>query len=373
MPRKAGTEDTYSWVALHLTPGLGNRSIQRLVDRLGSPAQVLQAGLKELQAAAGLKEEVARRIRKKEYLRDPETELIEAEKLGSRLLTFRDPSYPRILRQIPDPPMVLYHRGRVLPTDLNMIGVVGSRTPTPYGVKVARSIASGLAAVGIGVVSGMARGIDAAAHRGAFEAGGFTVAVLGTGIDRVYPRAHRDLFFSILERGAVLSEFPLGTPPDGRNFPRRNRIVSGLTRGVVIVEAARRSGSLITASLALDQGREVFAVPGSVLSLRSAGCHFLLKQGAAIAESADDIIETLNLQGLAFEDRVFGGLAAPCPMPSMGMEEQKLYKIIGDDPVHIDEIVDSSSMGIGNVLSLLTKMELIGLIEQLPGKMFVRA
>ncbi len=267
--------------------------------------------------------------------------------------------------------MVVYLRGRDIPADLDMVGVVGSRTPTPYGVNTARKLASDLSSMGIGVVSGMARGIDAAAHRGALECKGFTIAVLGTGVDRIYPRANRELFFRILEQGAAVSEFPLGTPPEGRNFPKRNRIVSGLSRGVVIVEAARKSGSLITASLALDQGREVFAVPGSVRSQRSAGCHFLLKQGAALAESADDVLENLGLPRHTRERResLFN---APSPAASMGREEARIYDMMGDDPVHIDEIVGASGMGTGSVLSLLTKMELIGLIEQLPGKMFVR-
>ncbi len=371
MPNNTGTDDTYSWLALHLTPGLGSRSIHRLIDRFGTPGRVLQANLDQLQAAGGLRKEVARRIREKSYQRDPEQELKEVEKLGARIVTFRDPSYPRALRQIPDPPMVVYFRGRSIPADLDLVGVVGSRTPTPYGVRTARGLASDLASMGIGVVSGMARGIDAAAHWGALECKGFTVAVLGTGVDRVYPRVHRDLFFRILDHGAAVSEFPLGTPPEGRNFPKRNRIVSGLSRGVVIVEAARKSGSLITASLALDQGREVLAVPGSIRSQRSAGCHFLLKQGAALAESADDVLETLGLPRRAGECRG-SRFHTHSPHASMGREETRIYDMLGDDPIHIDEIVGTSGMGIGNALSLLTKMELIGLIEQLPGKMFVR-
>ncbi len=371
MPHNNGSDDTQSWLALHLTPGLGSRSIQRLIEHFGSPERILRAGLNELQAAGGLREEVARRIRKKAYQRDPEQELREAERLGARIVTFRDPSYPRTLRQIPDPPMVIYIRGRDIPAGLDMVGVVGSRTPTPYGIKTATGLASDLASRGIGVVSGMARGIDAAAHRGALECKGFTVAVLGTGVDRIYPRAHRELFLSILDQGAVVSEFPLRTPPEGRNFPKRNRIVSGLSRGVVIVEAARKSGSLITASLALDQGREVFAVPGSVRSQRSAGCHFLLKQGAALAESADDVLETLKLCRRVHERRG-PGLDDPSLAASMDREEARIYDMLGDDPVHIDEIVGASGMGTGSTLSLLTKMELIGLIEQLPGKMFVR-
>jgi DNA processing protein len=372
MPQNTGSDDTYSWLALHLVPGLGGRSVKRLVDRLGSPEQVLEAGLSELKAEGGLREEVARRVREKVFFRDPERELREARRLGARIMTFSSPSYPRSLRLIPDPPMVVYLRGLDIPRGLDMVGVVGSRTPTPYGIRTARELGSELASLGVGVVSGMARGVDGAAHRGALDAGGFTVAVLGTGVDRVYPHSHRELFASILDQGTVVSEFPLGTPPDANNFPRRNRIVSGLSLGVVIVEAARKSGSLITAAAALDQGREVFAVPGSIRSHRSAGCHFLLKQGAFLAESAKDVVEVLGLAcGVGTEGPEEGG-KAPRPEATMAPDEAAVYGLLGVDPVHIDELVKASKMSIGGLLSLLTRMELTGLIEQLPGKMFVR-
>ena len=370
MPENTPSDDRSAWVALHLVPGLGSRSIHKLIDRFGDPERVFRAGLKELQNAAGLAGDVAGRIRRKAFSTDPDRELRRVERLGGRVLTFRDPAYPRALRQIPGPPMVLYLRGRDLPGSQDLVTLVGSRTPTPYGVKTAGALASGLAERGIGVVSGMARGIDAAAHWGAFGAGGYTAAVLGTGVDRIYPRINRELFSRLLERGTVLSEFPLGTPPEGRNFPMRNRIVSGLSRGVVVVEAARRSGSLITASLALDQGREVMAVPGSVRSQRSAGCHFLLKQGAALVESAGDILEVLGLErGTATPDRRSEGAGRG---PALDPKEKRVYDLLGDDPVHIDEIVTASGMAVQHVLGLLTRMELTGLIEQLPGKMFVR-
>ncbi|MCF8063439.1 MAG: DNA-processing protein DprA [Deltaproteobacteria bacterium] len=370
LPENTASDDRAAWMALHLVPGLGSRSIQKLIDRFGHPGPVFRAGLKELQAAAGLTEAVAGRIRRKAFSSDPRRELTRVEQLGGRVLTFRDPGYPRALRQIPGPPMVLYLRGLDLPASQDMVTLVGSRTPTPYGVKTARALASELAERGVGVVSGMARGIDAAAHWGALEQGGYTAAVLGTGVDRIYPWANRELFSRILEHGTVLSEFPLGTPPEGRNFPMRNRIVSGLSRGVVVVEAARKSGSLITASLALDQGREVLAVPGSVRSQRSAGCHFLLKQGAALVESADDILEVLGLAGTPGSpiER-----SEPADRGStLNPQEKGVYDMLGDDPVHIDEIIIASGMAVQHVLGLLTRLELTGLIEQLPGKMFVR-
>jgi DNA processing protein len=368
MPENRPSAHRSAWVALHLVPGLGSRSIHKLIARFGDPERVFGAGLKELQAAAGLTEDVAGRIRRRSFSNDPRQELRRIEQLGGRVLTFRDPDYPRALRQIPGPPALIYLRGRDLPASRDMVTLVGSRTPTPYGLKTAGALASGLAERGIGVVSGMARGVDAAAHWGALEAGGYTAAVLGTGVDRIYPRANRELFSRILERGTLLSEFPLGTPPEGRNFPMRNRIVSGLSRGVVVVEAARRSGSLITASLALDQGREVMAVPGSIRSQRSAGCHFLLKQGAALVESADDILDVLGLdRGITARHR-----EAEERDPHLDPEEKRVYDMLGDDPVHVDEIIAASGMAVQHVLGTLTRMELTGLIEQLPGKMFVR-
>jgi DNA processing protein len=328
--------------------------------------------MKELRSMGRLREDVARRIRRRIFSTDPERELHRVEQLGARILTFRDAAYPVALRQIRTPPMVLYVKGRHLPVHQDQVAVVGSRSPTPYGVKTAGNLATGLGCSGIGVVSGMARGIDAAAHWGALDTDGGTVAVLGTGIDRVYPRSNRKLFERIVERGAVVTEFPLGTPPEGRNFPIRNRIISGLSQGVVVVEAAQRSGSLITASLALDQGRDVLAVPGSVRSFKSRGCHFLLKQGAALAESAEDIVETLGLRPCITASASDSEGARPSRV-ALDPEEARVTALLGDDPVHIDHIVREARIAPSRVLGILTKMELKGLVEQLPGKFFVRA
>lgn len=369
MPQNTGSDHRSEWVALHLVPGLGSRSMHRLVDRFGHPNRVFRASLKELQAS-GLSDTVARRVRQKVFSRDPDRELRELERMGGRVLTFRDPDYPPPLRRIPGPPMVLYQRGRPLDAHRAQVTVVGSRTPTPYGVKTAKGLASGLSERGVCVVSGMARGIDAASHWGALAGGGHTVAVLGTGVDRLYPRANRELFARLAEQGTLLSEFALGTPPEARNFPMRNRIVSGLSRGVVVVEAAHKSGSLITASLALDQGREVMAVPGSIHSHRSSGCHFLLKQGAALVESADDILEVLGIAGSESPSR--RGLETLEQALLLDPRERRIYDMLCDDPIHIDDITGGSGLAVQTVLSLLTKLELTGLIEQLPGKMFVR-
>lgn len=373
MPQKTGPDNRVDWLALHLISGLGRRSISRLVDRFGRPERVFQATVNDLQQAAWLKKDVARRILARSFLRDPEQELRKVERIGGRVITLHDAEYPRQLRQIPDPPLLLYARGRPFPADLNTVAMVGSRTPTPYGLKTARGIAADLCRNGVGVVSGMARGIDTAAHTGALDAEGYTVAVMGTGLDRIYPSSNRMLHERIAEQGTLLTDFPLGTAPEGRNFPLRNRIISGLSLGVIVVEAAEKSGSLITASLALDQGREVFAVPGSVHSLRSVGCHFLLKHGAALADSARDVMDGLGLTSDHPAPCLAETSEAGSPEASLGEEEQGIYGMLGDDPVHVDDIVRASRLGVEKVLGLLTKMELTGLIEQLPGKLFVRA
>jgi len=360
----------FEWLALYLVPGLGNRSMLRLIERIGSPDRVFRSPVNELRRLGGLREDTARRVAGKVFSRDPERELHNAERLDARILTFEDARYPRLLRQIPDPPMILYVKGAGLDARSRKLAVVGSRGATPYGLKAARRIAEELGNRGVDVVSGMALGIDTAAHWGALNSGARTIAVLGTGIDRVYPRSGDRLFAEITQKGAVLTEFPVGTPPEPRNFPVRNRVISGLSLGVLVVEAAMRSGSLITASCALEQGREVFAVPGSVNSFKSRGCHFLLKQGAALAESAEDVLEALNLSPV---NGCCAGVPDQAPAdPDLGRAEKEILALLGDDPVHIDLLVRGSAMSPSSVLALLTKMELTGLVEQLPGKLFVR-
>jgi DNA processing protein len=267
--------------------------------------------------------------------------------------------------------MVLYVKGRDIPRKNAFVAVVGSRNPTPYGLKTAEKIGQGLARRGVGVASGMARGIDSAAHWGCLSGRGFTLAVMGTGIDTVYPYSNRKLFENIVRKGAVLTEFPLGTPPEPKNFPIRNRLISGLSRGVVVVEATMRSGSLITASVALEQGREVFAVPGSVHSFKSTGCHFLIKQGAKLVESPDDVLDELGMN-YPFAPKIDTFKLEEKDAPTLEDSERALYEIIGDYPLHIDEIAREGNMEPGKVSSLLTRMELKGIIRQLPGKMFVR-
>ena len=278
--KKMVSDNLTSWVALHLVPGLGIIALKHLLDKFGNPQSILHATLSELLEVEGIRKEVAHSIAGNEFESDPEKTLRKVERYGARIITLDDPRYPQTLKQIHDPPMLLYVLGKDIPNNLTFLAVVGSRYPTTYGLKAAEEIAKGLAERGIGVVSGMARGIDSAAHWGCLEGNRMTTAVLGTGIDRIYPSSNKKLYHQIADKGAVISEFPMGTPPEPKNFPIRNRIISGLSKGVVVVEATRKSGSLITASLALEQGRDVFAVPGSINSFKSTGCHSLIKQGA---------------------------------------------------------------------------------------------
>ena len=367
--QKTWSDKSYYWLALSLIPGLGNVALKNLIDRFGSPEQILQASLSELSDVDGIRKETARKVVNKAYTSDPLKEIKRIETCNARIITYSDSNYPQLLKEIHGPPMLLYVKGKDIPDTLTIIAVVGSRNPTHYGLKAAEEIGQGLARRGIGVVSGMARGIDSAAHLGCLGGRGFTIAVLGTGIDTVYPKSNTKLFQNIHKKGVVISEFPLGTPPEPKNFPIRNRIISGLSRGIVVVEATKNSGSLITASLALEQGREVFAVPGSINSFKSTGCHFLIKQGARLIENSDDILDEL---GLNYQYSQKTDTFIKTPIVPMEEPEKTIYNMIGDYPIHIDQIVRQGNLKPGEVSSVLMRMELQGMIKQLPGKMFIR-
>ncbi len=369
----ASTKDNaFLWLCLYLIQGLGNVGAKNLLEVYGGPEAIFAASREELKSIHGIDDQVVSNILARKYAVDPEKEYKRVEKAGARIIPYDDDEYPRELRQIYDPPVLLFARGKKIPSEDIFVAVVGSRSPTPYGIKMAQRIGRELAEQGIHVVSGLARGIDGAAQWGCLQGRGYTMAVMGTGVDVVYPASNRKLFYKVLESGCVVSEFPMGTPPEPRNFPIRNRIISGVSSGVVVVEATKKSGSLITASQALEQGREVFAVPGSAMSGRSAGTHFLIKQGAKLVETAEDILEEM------------GGLASPGPSrqkassaqgppPDLSDEEMAIYQELSDYPVHLDELVRRTGLQPGVVSGLLMEMELSGLVRQLPGKVFVRA
>jgi DNA processing protein len=300
---------------------------------------------------------------------EAEKEIIRAEKAAVKIVPFIDSTYPARLRMIPDPPPLLYLKGEIRSEDQKAVAVIGSRSTSDYGRRVARDLCRGLASLGFTVVSGMARGIDGAAHETSLNAGGRTIAVLGSGVDRVYPAEHDKLYQRIIENGAVISEFSIGTRPLAFNFPARNRLISGLSLGVVVVEATEKSGSLITAALALEQGREVFAVPGEVGASRSRGAHRLIRQGAKLVETVDDIIEEIAPQLV-----VRGGKAASAPrrtLPqSLGVEFQTIFALFEERPVQIDEVIERSGYSPSRVSEILLELELQGYIRQLPGKKY---
>ena len=365
--------DVEDWLTLSYLPGLGCTLINRLVDQLGTPGAVLRghASVKEVPGAGPQLINLLRDANQVASARQRARN--ELEQLGQRnvsLLTPNCAAFPGALRTIPDCPVLLYFRGTLDWLDHPAVAIIGARTATDYGRRVATGFAAELSALGITIVSGAAYGVDAAAHRGALASGGGTVAVLGCGIDVVYPRAHADLFRDIADSGLLLSEYPIGTKPEGFRFPARNRIISGLVQGVVVVEATERSGSLITARLALDQGREVFAVPGRIDSPKSAGTHRLIQQGAHLVHTANDILE-----GLAWNTGVtpVGAKSGTSGDESaFTAQEQKLLDSLDIYPLDIDALIRHTGLAIVEIHGLLLQLELKGLVRQLPGQQYER-
>ncbi len=360
-------EEAFYWLALSLTPGIGSTLMRRLLDRFKTPEAVFHAPQKELLKIEGLGEKVAQEIRKGPLEKVVERELYLLREIGGRVITLKDEEYPKRLRDIYDPPALLYVRGELKKEDELAVSIVGSRKTTPYGRWFTEKVSQELARYGVTIVSGMARGIDSLAHWGAISGGGRTIAVLGCGVDVIYPSENRNLFAKIIDHGAILSEFPIGSPPEGGHFPRRNRIISGLSIGVVVIQAGEKSGSLITANYALEQGREVFAVPGNVGTESSRGTHRLIKEGAKLVESSEDILEEILPQWRR------GGEAIPkveAPKPDLTQEERILYELLGETPLHIDAMIRESRLDPGKVSSLLLDLELKGLVSQWPGKCF---
>ncbi len=354
------------WIALSLVPGLGMNGYWRLIDYFHSPTRVLQASQKELCRIPGIQKKqitgLASRDAVLEYGRE---ELAKLESRGAEALSIEDPFYPGLLRQISDPPPVIYIQGGKKFLKQDAVAIVGSRAATVYGKRTAYSLAGSLARLSMGVVSGLALGIDAEAHAGSLAAGGVTVAVLGCGLDVVYPRQNSDLYRKISECGILVTEYPLGTRPEGFRFPARNRIIAGLSQGVVIVEAAKKSGSLITAQLALDYGREVFAVPGQVDSHKSAGAHWLLQQGAKLVSRVEDILEELPGYTLSCAgDKSAGQRAGHIDLDP---DAQLLLNHIEPYPQTRDQLLEHSGLSPARMSELLLFLELDGLVEVLAG------
>jgi DNA processing protein len=354
--------DTWrAWLALKMVRGVGNVLGVNLVRAFGSAEAVFAASRHALECA-GLRRDAAGAIRNFTGWSEVDRQLGRLDAVGGRLITWEDESYPECLRQIYDPPLFLFARGELRPEDKLAIGVVGTRSPSGYGRQMARVLSEGLARYGVTIVSGLARGIDAEAHAGALRAGGRTVAVLGSGIDVVYPSEHHQLLMSIAKHGCVVSELPMGAAPDAENFPGRNRIISGVSLGVVVVEAAERSGSLITTQYALDQGREVFAVPGPV-GPRSRGTHHLLRQGATLAECAEDVLaETAPHL-----------ISKPIPTETvLAGDEARVYGCLDEASIEVDQVITATGLPAKTVLDVLLRLELRGLVVRLPGQCFAR-
>ena len=386
--------ETKNLIHLNLIPGIGNHTIRRLLAAFGSAEKSVAATSAELAQIDGLTPDVRQQLINGRSHAPLAQELELIQQHQCHIVTINDDAYPPLLKQINDPPVLLYIIGAFPLQNAPSIAIVGSRSPTEYGKTISQQLSHQLAERGITVVSGFARGIDTCVHRGALEAGGRTIAVFGCGLSIIYPAANRALAAEIVESGALISEFPMTMPPRGNNFPRRNRVISGLTLGTLVVEASERSGSLITAGHAAEQGREVFAVPGQIFSGVSRGTHSLINQGATLINSVDDLLDALPqnytqiLGGKSLEppsakqpDKIarpqsVEKRSTPTSQPKTNLnltpDEQTVLSAMGADSVHIDEITRVTQLPIGKVSSLLVMLELKGIVQQLPGKQFMK-
>jgi len=360
-------EDIKYWLALKRVEGVGDITFRNLVNRFGDPRSVFDANRSSLLEVEGIGEKVANGIMNFSEWDKVDAEIARLAKSDTDLLFYTDSEYPYNLSQIYNPPPFLYRRGDNTPDDINAVAIVGSRIVDSYGINATEKIAEGLANMGVTVVSGMARGVDSIAHRAALNAGGRTIAVLGSGIDVIYPPENMRLYEEITRNGAVLSEFPLGVHPDPANFPRRNRIISGLSLGVVVVRASGKSGALITASFALEQNRELFAVPGNVYDKLSKGTNYLIKAGAKLVENVDDILIEIE----ALKRRVSGGdTNERYVKPELTPDEDAVYVALEKEPMMIDAITKAMGFDTPKTLTVLLELELKGVVNPLPGKMF---
>jgi DNA processing protein len=353
------------WIAFSRVSGIGPVRLAALLEVCGGIEAAWRASIQQMQAARLDRRTIELFLEARRTL-DPAMELQRTLDAGVEVLTWDDPGYPESLRTIEGSPPVLYVRGRLLSQDEWAVAVVGTRHASAYGREVARVLSSELARAGVTVVSGLALGVDTVAHRAALDAGGRTIAVLGSGVDQIYPPQNRGLAQAIAGQGALVSEYALGVRPDASNFPPRNRIISGLSRGVIIVEAGERSGALITAQFAVEQGRDLFAVPGNILSPGSVGCNLLIQQGATPLLSVDDVLEQLNMS------RVVDHCALRESVPA-DPAEAALLQHLSHEPTHIDDLVRKTGLNAGQVSSLLALMELKGMVHQSGALSYVRA
>jgi len=359
-------------VALNLIEHVGPIRLRQLLEHFGEAPEVLRASKQQLLQVRNIGEETAEAIANWEKTIDLNGELKRITEFGCRIVTQTDSEYPELLRQIYDPPILLYVKGQMLPKDKNAVAMVGSRMTTHYGMEAARRLAYQLAYVGVTVVSGAARGIDSAAHQGALSGKGRTIAVLGTGINLVFPSENRELYERIASNGALITQFPFNRKPDKQSFPIRNRIVAGMTLGTVVVEANLTSGALITANFAVEYGRQVFAVPGRIDSPRSKGCHELIKKGAKLFEGAEDILSEFEYLFPASNRPPSAGETGVLPAIELSENEQKVYDALDHEESSIDEVIRGSGLPSSAVSVALLSLEMKRVVRQLPGKLFVK-
>jgi len=381
-------DEELHWLALRMTPGLGTRTADQLIDAFKTPQAVFRASRSELEAA-GLSAGLARSVTSGCAFDDAVTQQGKLVETGARLIPITDPCYPPRLKEIFDPPPMLFVRGRTELLGALLVGIVGTRRPTAYGTTAAARLAKDLAAAGLGIASGMARGIDTAAHRAALEAGGETVAVFGCGVDEVYPAENRKLAEQIAAAGLIVSEFPMATPPYPQNFPIRNRIISGMSAGVLVVEGGEYSGSAITAKLAAEQNREIFAVPGNITSKMSWGPNLLIKQGAKLVQEWNDVVVELKPEDrrrlvehcrkrLKLNENEIGepNDSAQTSLtlgPATGANRAILAALKADAPVPLDSLVETlDGHSPSEIIAALFELELAGMVRQLPGKSFIK-
>lgn len=372
------SQDLIDWLRLVLTPEIGPRRGKKLLERFKTPKGILEAPLDDIAEVENIGREIARKIVEGRKRIDLDRQIKLIEKNNVTLIPLDSASYPVNLKSIFDPPLLLFVKGEILPQDYFSIAIVGTRMSSFYGRSMTEKLSGQLAEKGFTIVSGGARGIDTSSHRAALRMKGRTLAVLGCGLDITYPSENKKLFAEIAEKGALISEFPLFTKPDKGNFPMRNRIISGLSLGVVVIEAPQKSGALITVTHALEQGREVFSVPGKADSFVSKGTNQLLREGAKLVENAEDIIEELEpiLKSKINELKVNQSGPAEKKQiltePDLSEEESKLYNLLSSDPLDLDDIIDKSRLPVSAASSLLTRLELRKLVKQFPGKQFAR-
>ncbi len=375
----AGTSPLQDWLELRAVNGLGAITFTRLLSKFGSPSAIRSASKTDLLLEGQVSHSLACAIHQpisSEVRSQIQRELQAVQEGQFSILTQADPLYPTRLRTIPDPPPLLYIDGELTPSDEHALGIVGARKSSPAGKVMTRKLSEDLAALGFTIISGLARGIDASAHEGALAKSGRTLAVLGCGLDRNYPPEHKNLRQQISAHGAVLSEFSIGTPPHSFHFPQRNRIISGLALGVIVTEASLRSGSLITARLAMEQNREVFAIPGNISHSLSKGPHSLIKQGAKLVEDTRDVVEEiLPMLEPSFRDRCeikHASLPDQTSKLALGTEEQQLYNLITLEPIALDDLISQGTFSPSEVMSILLSLEIKGLIKQITGLQYIR-